>query len=103
MARVEMPNSFARSAIANSSGFSTSTLFTSRPFAFSAFIILAQVLFRELADHGLGQLVPEDDLPGHFELGEVVLEEGFKALLVKGFPGLELDIGDGRLAAIFVL
>src|SRR5690606_26035051 len=65
-------------------------------------IFLAQFLFGELADQGLGQGVLEDDILGHFDLVELVLEEGLEVGFTGRLAGLELDIGHRRLAAIFV-
>src|SRR5690606_13028973 len=103
MARVEMPNSFARSAMANSSALSASILFTSGPFAPGPFIVVSQLVLGQLTDHGLGQLVPEDDFARHFELGEVFLQEGLEVTFAEGLPFVKLDIGHRSLAAIFVL
>src|SRR5690606_15004290 len=104
MARVDMPNSLARSAMANKSRLSASSLFNvSSPAPDGLFVILTQILLGELADHGLGQLVPEDDLARHFELGKALLEERLESVRAQRLAFLELDIGHGRLAAIGVL
>src|SRR5690606_13860595 len=72
MARVEMPNSRARSAIAYSSRPSGSALFT---VVHLRLIFLPQFLLRQLADQGLGEGVPEMDLPRQFEPIELVGQE----------------------------
>src|SRR5689334_24081401 len=101
MARVEMPNSLARSAIANRSRLSLSGLFTACPL--HCLVLLAQLLLGKLADECLWQLVLEDDLARHFKLVELVLEKFLQLPLCCGHVRLELDEGDGDFAAARVL
>src|SRR5690606_27408659 len=98
MARVEMPNSRARSAMEKRSRLSCSGRFTA--LLFHGRVFLAQFLLAQLADQRLGQLVPEDDLPGHFQLVEPVGEELLQLALGDGAALAQLDEGDRRLAAI---
>src|SRR3569833_384352 len=100
MARVEMPNSRARSAIANRSRVSLSRRFTLFPL--HRLVLLAQLLLAELADEGLGQLDLEDDLAWHFKLVEPLANEFLELGLADRLARLELDEGHGSFAAIFV-
>src|SRR5688500_12012250 len=99
MARVEMPNSLARSAIAKRSRFCGSGRFTlGRPLA----VLLAEFFLTQLADQGLGQRVLEDDLARHFELVDLFGKEFLELGLGGRLPLLELDEGHRRLAAVIV-
>src|SRR3569623_894812 len=101
MARVEIPNSRARSAIAKSSRFSLSRRFTLFPL--HRLVLLAQLLLAELADECFGQLVLEDDLARHFKLVEPLVDELLQFGLGDRLIRLELDEGNRSLAAIVVL
>src|SRR6185312_3652927 len=100
MARVEMPNSRARSAMAKRSRFSPSRRFTRLPL--HRLILLAQLLLAELADERFRQLVLEDDLARHFKLVESFADEFAQLGVGDAGARLELDEGDGHLAAIVI-
>src|SRR5690606_4317461 len=99
MARVEMPNSRARSAIAYSSRPSGSALFT---VVHLRLIFLPQFLLRQLADQGLGEGVPEMDLPRQLEPIELVGQELPELRLRRPRAIDELHEGYWRLAAAVV-
>src|SRR5689334_7007993 len=101
MARVEMPNSRARSAMANRSRFSLSRRFTGLALLHGR-VLIAQLLLAELADERLGKLILEDDLARHFQLVETLTDELLQFCFADGAPVLELDEGDAGLAAILV-
>src|SRR3569833_4291902 len=101
MARVEIPNSRARSAIAKRSRFSLSRLFSLHPL--HRLVLLAQLLLAELADERFGQLVLENDLAWHFKLVETLADEFAQLCLAHGLAGLELDERHRCLAAVLVL
>src|SRR5690242_16188823 len=100
MARVEMPNARARSAIAKRSRFSPSRRFTLFPL--HRLILIAQLLLAELADERFGQLVLEDDLARHFKLVEALADELLQLCLGDRLSCLQLDERYCRFAAIVV-
>src|SRR5215216_7486723 len=100
MARVEMPNSRARSAIANRSRFSLSGRFTA--FSLHRLVLVAQLFLAELADERFGELVLEDDLARHLEFVEPLADERLELGLADRLPLLELDECHRSLAAILV-
>src|ERR1044072_3803092 len=100
MARVEMPNSRARSAIAKRSRFSLSGRFTF--LSLHRLVLVAQLFLGKLADERFGQLVLEDDLARHFKLVEPFADELLELGIGDRLTVLELDEGHRRLAAILV-
>src|ERR1700712_4985958 len=100
MARVEMPNSRARSAMAKRSRFSLSRRFTLFPL--HCLVLLAELFLAELADERFGQLVLEDDLARHFKFVETIGDEFLQLRLAYRLPGLQFDEGDHGFAAMVV-
>src|SRR5690606_5741930 len=100
MARVEMPNSRARSAMAKSSRLSCSGRFTL--LLFPRRVFLAELFLAQLADERFRQLVLEDDFARHLKLVELVCKEAFEFGLAHHRSGAELDEGNGRFAAMRV-
>src|SRR5690606_33524927 len=100
MARVEMPNSRARSAMAKSSRLSCSGRFTL--LLFPRRVFLAELLLAQLADERFRQLVLEDDFARHLKLVELVCKEAFEFGLAHHRSRAEFDEGNGRLAAMIV-
>src|SRR6476646_335882 len=67
------------------------------------FLLVVEILFRDLADRGLRQCIADLERLHHFVLAELVLQEYLKLVeRERRCTVLELDEGFRRLAAIFV-